>query len=305
VSIDELGRAAAAELRRDAAGGVDPAVKLRQLRRMSHTRTTTSVLAVVGALAALLVGALTSHDKNASQPATALNGKWYIAAIDGQPVTNLAIDLTISNGRLLGEDGCNVISGSTHVDGDRIFVRDLLVTPGDSACVGAMAPTARAIDEVLNGNVTWSIDKGALTLSEPGGHQLVYDPTTGIGVPLALADTTWALVEIDSSLGTFTSGYLSQTTIRFDRADGITITHRCYVSTGMVRVQRAELEVYDVISDKVRQCPSMPYQHAETQTDAMIDNALPRPATWSITGDGQLVIEPVGDQISRLTFDPA
>jgi heat shock protein HslJ len=306
VSIDELGRAAAAELHRRAASRVDPTVKLKQLRRMKRTRTAASALAVVGACAAVVVSFLVIDDRPATPAATALNGHWFIATIDGSTVTDPAIDLHIASGHLLGGDGCNAISGSVRVAGNQLSVPDLAVAGADvPECVTAYAT---AIERVLSGTVTWSVERGLLTLSRPGVGRLVYSGKPGetptARVPAALADATWELTELDTSFGTFTSGYLTHTKVRIDRAGRITVAHRCFVNAGTVQIQGAILDIRNVRLRNSLRCPTTPNQAAEQRTDAIIDNALFGSTTWSIA-DGRLQIKAVGGETTTLLFRDA
>jgi hypothetical protein len=73
MSIDERGRAAAAELRRATAGGTDPASMLKALHRRRRNRTVGSVAVAVAACVAVAIGLLVAHGQTSnrgSQPAT-------------------------------------------------------------------------------------------------------------------------------------------------------------------------------------------------------------------------------------------
>ncbi len=66
MTIDELGRAAAAEARRNAATAVDTGAMLRQLHRMRRRRTAGSIIGALAVAAAVLVsGVAISHDTRA------------------------------------------------------------------------------------------------------------------------------------------------------------------------------------------------------------------------------------------------
>jgi hypothetical protein len=73
MSIDERGHAAATEIRRATASGVDTATMLEALHRRRRTRVVVSVVAAVAACAAVVAAVLVAHNqtsKQGLQPAT-------------------------------------------------------------------------------------------------------------------------------------------------------------------------------------------------------------------------------------------
>jgi heat shock protein HslJ len=108
----------------------------------------------------------------ATDPPSAIESEWRIAAIDGKPLDGPApATLAFLGGRISGTTGCNRLMGSYSLASDRLDLSGLATTR--MACPGpAMAQESR-VTGALKGSFRVAGKDGGLTLTGDSGAPVV------------------------------------------------------------------------------------------------------------------------------------
>lgn len=207
-----------------AGGAVPPPVDLGSFDMPPHRRRPRAWIAAaagVAAVAAAVAVAVVFSGGGSRTPAPvgadvgALVGTtWRISgsehegaptAANGLPPQHVAAaTLLISkDGRITGTDGCNSFSGTVAIRGDHLVFGNLLRT--ERACANTQSTVVEgAVDNVLTGDVTWSIKGNRLTITGRHG-ELDYVPAAP-NDPDDLYGTVWSLETIEHESATSGSG---------------------------------------------------------------------------------------------------
>ncbi len=116
------------------------------------------------------------------------------------PVAGVTSTLSFESTGVSGTSGCNSFIGSFSVNGNVITFGDLIATL--AACEEAVMAQETALLELLHGDVSFTVENGALTLTNADGQTASYTSpsATGTGItPPAVVDAgalggTWSLV---------------------------------------------------------------------------------------------------------------
>jgi hypothetical protein len=267
-------------------------------RRVPRLGLLVSAAAVAAALIVGTVVLTTSLGSNRPEPAMStelsqlINRTWHLLSVGGHPSKEditLRIDLTQRvDGHMSGLDGCHTISTFPNLH-DGWWKPNGPITP--EAVGNCRSPIHRILAAA---RVRWSVADGKLTVRAggPPTTALVYGRAAPSGVTPRLAGLTWTLSTWDSSAPNtpdVNGSYPERTELRFDGADGLTITHRCYVNSAHVTFGSAALDITGVTLRSSTPCPGRTGQRQEQQVDQFLDQTLSGPVRWSVT-DGELHI---------------
>jgi heat shock protein HslJ len=215
-SAGEAWRAADAQAATIDAGQVEtltaPAPR-KPHRRTGLLASAAVVAAAIVAGGAFLISNIGSDSGRPNQieagPSGLTGTTWVLDSItdangNDVPVAGKAAFQIDASDHLSGADGCNAISGDVGISSDTISFGNGLATT-EIACVDDNATaTAQQVDAMLSGDVTWSINNDALTLSKAGAGTLVYravpDEATSTD-PSDLIGVTWTLTTIEDGTG--------------------------------------------------------------------------------------------------------
>jgi heat shock protein HslJ len=224
---------------------------------------------------------------------------WYLTTIESGGPDGVAHTVTGKptlriDGGLDYTDACNNYSGDATVGNGTLDVE--IRTGSAVGCTGSGGQEAAEIAAVLHGRLTWVIEGNQLTITKGGVGALVYErkaPDQPTGTASDLYTHEWALWSIDrvsadssASIGT---DDLHQDRISIDANGHITISHRCYVDSGEVRVGDNTLDISHVTLKTAIPCAAMPDQQAEQDHTATMDDVLVGTSTWKV-GNGRLSI---------------
>jgi heat shock protein HslJ len=90
-----------------------------------------------------------------------LAGKWRFVAIDGQKPVSSKAELTIQEGRIGANVGCNGMGGDLQIKGGKLVVGAVVSTM--MFCEGLMEQE-RAVSELLSADPDYRIEQGRLVL---------------------------------------------------------------------------------------------------------------------------------------------
>lgn len=115
-------------------------------------------------------------DRVEADPDRAFEGtRWVVDTLySGDTASSLATDaeavLVFTDGRLDGSTGCNTITGTYHLDDDRLRIDD--VVRSDAACPGAAGELEAAIVDAVEVDLAVDVVAARLTLMTDDGHGL-------------------------------------------------------------------------------------------------------------------------------------
>jgi heat shock protein HslJ len=202
------------------------------------------------------------------------------------PIAGNATLLIDSSGHLIGNDGCNSISGDVTHDGKVIHVGTGLSTTEMACADPQVTSTAATVDAVLSGDVAWYIDGDQLALTKDGVGTLVYKaqaaPTKSTD-PADLRGVTWQLTTIES--GSVAHTVIGEPTLRIDGA--LVYTDACNKYSGTPTVGAGTLDI-DITTGSAVGCIGAAGEQA-----GEIGAVLKGEVSWMIEGD-QLTIRKVG-----------
>jgi heat shock protein HslJ len=95
-----------------------------------------------------------------------LTGKWRFVTIDGQKPVSSKAELTIQEGRIGANVGCNGMGGDLQIKGGKLMVGAVVSTM--MFCDGLMEQE-RAVSELLSADPDYRIEQGRLLL-RAGAH---------------------------------------------------------------------------------------------------------------------------------------
>lgn len=119
---------------------------------------------------------LTLIDRKTAEPNKPLEGTtWQLSSvIDGEVASHQSGSekayLKFSGGQVTGSTGCNNLSGTATVSGDKITFGPIGTTR--KACAGDLTSIEQSLLRGLKGAVTFKIDSSTLSLRHPNGHGL-------------------------------------------------------------------------------------------------------------------------------------
>ena len=271
----------------------------RTRRRRTPLLVAAAAAVVVGLVVAItqLTGRSVPHGGAAPGHAMSITGvHWRLTAAadakgDPVPVTG-QVGLFIDNATLTANDGCNAIGGPVQLRGNELRFGNLISTA--MGCLDA-GEQVRVVDAVLRDTVRFAITGGTLILTKPGTGSLTYTArgTTAAPDPKLLAGPRWRLTGIgENSAGSASSrSPVSTYVLTFDSAGHYTLSDRCNVYGGDVRVSGADLVFSGRHVIEAYSCPAIADVRAERsyqQQGAAIDSVLTR-ATWTLDDNGALL----------------
>lgn len=118
--------------------------------------------------AAILAAAAACATPAAASP----EGRWVLAAQRQDPAIAPRLEFT-AQGRVAGFTGCNTLSGSYRVEGDRL---EIVAATTKRACSGPGGDVERQLLEVLGGRPRWSLEGERLVLTGSQGSSLEMVP---------------------------------------------------------------------------------------------------------------------------------
>lgn len=209
-----------------------------------------------------------------------------------------------SDGTFTGSDGCNSLSGTVQITASTLTFGPVATT--EIGCLDSDVTTiATAIDRILQGQVTWSVNNAGqghdLSINHAGVGSLIYFEAAPPAQPVtdpAKMQGTWELTEYDqtdtsggsgSATGAGASeGFGDKLVIA---ADGtFKVENRCYTNAGDIAVESGKATWSNVHLAGSIPCPATPDQKDEQTRNALVDGALAGATTWQIDGNGNLRI---------------
>jgi heat shock protein HslJ len=115
-------------------------------------------------------------DRAVAEPDLSLEGtKWTVdTTVDGEVASSVppgvAAHLTFQSGQLRGSGGCNTLGGQYTLTGSTIRFENIGTTL--KLCSQDVMTVERAVTDLLQGEVTYSIEADRLTLKHPSGKGL-------------------------------------------------------------------------------------------------------------------------------------
>jgi heat shock protein HslJ len=181
------------------------------------------------------------------------------------------------------DDGCNANRAAAHVSEGALRV-GIVVSTGNTCDLTVPAQQTQQILQVLKGELRWEIVGDQLTVTKAGIGALGFTRSTDLA---QLTGTTWTQSTMSSSgpagvIHSDSGPFQAVTTLRFDGAGHLTITHRCYANKGDVRIEDGTLDITAVTLSSALPCPATPEQQAEQDYNRIVDSALSGHSTWSI-----------------------
>lgn len=224
--------------------------------------------------------------------------KWYLTNMDLDVGSSPAVaghpNLQITDGHLVGSDGCNTMSGDVQVDIDSADLSQLAIT--EMACTDSdVSATALGVDTILSGKVSYQVyDGNKLAITKEGVGTLVYvttDPTS------TLVGRTWVVQTIkfgDDVYATLTAPNYPSRLVFTDST--VSATHRCFSTEHDVTIDSATAMFRGGTSNE-HSCPALPDAAAranEAQGDQAIEAMISVQADWSVRGDTLTLRDPDG-----------
>lgn len=248
----------------------------------------------------------------AAQPAAnpgVLTGKtWYVSEITvggttlpGNVVYSAGLTLVMTDSTYTVTHTCFVTTGKLTISPSSLtfaFLKD-----DQHKCPQSVDPTAQqqadqALEGLLNGDTSWSVQDGTLTISKPDGKVMlestpIVQPTTTSTTQLTMHPWQLSGTETNSSSGNSSSGSGSSAVSRSDltfASDGtFTIAHRCYTIGGHYAVSGSSLSFTGVGNRGATPCPSNAESADGQKENDFVDGIFAGSATWQIS-DGQLTV---------------
>jgi heat shock protein HslJ len=131
-----------------------------------------------------------------------LDGKTYLSVSvteDGKPkqlAPNTRIQLQfLDDGRLTASAGCNTMGGKVSTGGGKLAVKELAIT--DMGCDALRGAQDNWLADLLQGQPTWKLDAGKLTVAK-GSTALVFQDRETAEPNKPLDGTKWALETVIS-----------------------------------------------------------------------------------------------------------
>jgi heat shock protein HslJ len=271
-----------------------PPAPPRRRIRLWLAATAAAAATVAAALLAVHLGGSGTPDRG--RPAAGGGGAivgidWTLRSLrhaDGTPVSPaVEAALRFDGTTVQGSDGCNQLGGPA-----RISPSQITFGPLSSTAIGCLDPNFTGaiglIDAVLGGTVRWSVTGDELTLTREGVGTLVYRRVahTASTEPKALVGPTWELTGIvheSGNSGSATgSSDMANTTISFDGAGHLTISHRCYVNRTAAQLGAGTLDLGTARLITAIPCPATTGQQAAQRQDGQVDDVLTGRVTWSV-----------------------
>ncbi len=166
-------------------------------------RRTTTLLSVAALAVVAVAGtwlALRPGSSSQSVAAARLTSTdWILAGYNGTTVRYDSADrfrLTIKDGQILGNDGCNAFSGPVDVSGHTLRLHGLAGTLAGCTAAAHSLP----LQNYFSGTVHWSVTGDTLTLTKDGVGTLTYRAPLR-GSREDLVDRTWVLRGIRNPTG--------------------------------------------------------------------------------------------------------
>jgi heat shock protein HslJ len=279
----------------------------RRRHRWSVLASAAAVIVLAGGAAALVANVGSGGGKHPaveSSTSDLIGTKWALVSItDSQgrdvPVAGNAGFVIDDANHLGGSDGCNSISGDVDVSGSTIGFGNGLATTEMACLDDNVMTTADHVDNMLSGDVTWSISGDQLTLTKDGTGSLVYRSTaapTRSTDPSDLTGITWYLTTIESGTGPdgTASSVPADLTLTIDEGH-IGFNDGCNGSGGPVEVGDGTLDIGNVVSTLIG-CPQDGFDRE------LIHKVLTGKVSWEIVGD-QLTI--TKDGVGALVYERA
>jgi heat shock protein HslJ len=217
---------------------------------------------------------------------------WTVVSIAGAPTIAEARPTMAfaAEGDVRGTSGCNLYRATYHTTGDAIAIGELAST--EMACDPARNAQEQAFTLALTSVTSWRIaDDGSLELG--GASAIVAQATdvepTGAVAPPELPGTSWTLVDLAGETVAVSP------TIAFGADGTVSGSAGCNTFNGTYTIDGSAVSFGPLATTRMA-CPD----DVMSVEDAFL-LALDGAASWSIGGDGRLVL----DGETALTFDPS
>lgn len=130
------------------------------------------VALLLGALSALGIGACAATAPEPAPVPVLGNTRWVLAGSKADAASRPRLEFT-SEGRVAGFTGCNMMSGSYRLEGDRL---EVAAATTKRACLGPGGEAERKLLAVLSERPRASLQAGRLVLADTQGTALEFDP---------------------------------------------------------------------------------------------------------------------------------
>lgn len=245
----------------------------------------------------LVILTLTTLALAACQPqaSATLSGTWILTELNGNSVESDAnIILVLDESTLSGSDGCNHLSGTYSVDGDKFSVGEELISTL-MACEEGIMQLAGEYTQALQTSTTYKLTDNQLQLLDENGSVVaVFEAQSQ-----ELAGTNWLVnfVSTGSEDGTVSSldSQPAEQTLSFDAEGKFNGNAGCNSYFGSFEVAENNLSLGAIGSTKMA-CP----EDVMTAETAFL-TALEKSATYQITGSTLQIRDAVGNTLVTFT----
>ena len=229
------------------------------------------------------------------QSTASITGTWILTELNGNPIESDAnIILVLEESTLSGSDGCNHLSGTYSLDGNKFSVGEELISTL-MACEESIMQLAGEYTQALQASDTYKLEGNQLQLLDENGSVVaVFEAQSQ-----ELAGTSWLVnfVSAGSEDGTVSSleSQPVEQTLSFDADGKFNGNAGCNNYFGNFEVEENKLSLGAIGSTKMA-CP----EEVMTAETAFL-TALEKSATYQITGNSLQIRDADGNTLVIFT----